>query len=128
MNDIPTTYQSIDDYITGFPDKVQAILRQIRQLVRDLAPEAEEGISYQMPTFKLHGPLVYFGAYKSHIGFYPTPSGTEKFQEELAPYKSGKGSIRFPLDQPIPFDLIAEIVKFRVQENLEKAEGISKKL
>jgi uncharacterized protein YdhG (YjbR/CyaY superfamily) len=128
MNDIPTTYQSIDDYITGFPDNVQAILRQIRQLVRDLAPEAEESISYQMPTFKLHGPLVYFGAYKSHIGFYPTPSGTEKFQEELAPYKSGKGSIRFPIDQPIPFDLIAEIVKFRVQENLEKAEAIGKKL
>jgi uncharacterized protein YdhG (YjbR/CyaY superfamily) len=127
MNDIPTTYQSIDDYITGFPDKVQVILRQIRQLVRDLAPEAEEGISYQMPTFKLHGPLVYFGAYKSHIGFYPTPSGTEKFQEELAPYKSGKGSIRFPVDQPIPFDLIAEIVKFRVQENLQKAEAKMKK-
>jgi uncharacterized protein YdhG (YjbR/CyaY superfamily) len=81
-----------------------------------------------MPIFKLHGPLVYFGAYKSHIGFYPTPSGTEKFQEELALYKSDKGSIRFPLDQPIPLDLIAEIVKFRVQENLEKAEAISKKL
>jgi len=115
-----STPGTIDEYIAGFPPDIQAILEKIRATIRDAAPDAEEAISYQMPTFRLKGNLVHFAAYKNHIGFYPTPSGTAQFQQELSPYKSGKGSIRFPLDQPVPFDLIRKIVEFRVKENLEK--------
>lgn len=117
--------QNIDDYIAGFPPEVQAILQQIRQVIREEAPDAEEAISYQMPTFKLKGNLVHFGGFKNHIGFYPTPSGTEQFQKELAPYKYAKGSIRFPLDEPIPYDLIRAIVRFRVAES--QAKTLAKK-
>lgn len=117
-NTAPTT---IDEYITGFSPEIQEILQQIRNAIQAAAPDAREKISYQMPTFELEGNLVHFAAYKSHIGFYPTPSGTEKFQEKIARYKAGKGSIQFPLDQPIPYDLIREITEFRVQENLAKA-------
>jgi uncharacterized protein YdhG (YjbR/CyaY superfamily) len=112
-------YQTIDEYIGGFPAEVQEILEKIRQTIHNAAPEAGETISYQMPTFKMKGNLVHFAAFKNHIGFYPTPSGTEAFQKELAPYKGGKGSIRFPLDQPIPYSLIERIVKFRVKEQKE---------
>jgi uncharacterized protein YdhG (YjbR/CyaY superfamily) len=119
--------RTIDDYIAGFPPDVQEILQKIRQTVKAAAPEAEETISYQMPTFKLHGNLVHFGAFKNHIGFYPTPSGTEKFQAELAPYKTAKGSAQFPFDKPIPYELISAIVKFRVEENLEKTAAKKKK-
>lgn len=112
--------KTIDEYISTFPEDIQIILQKIRQVVRAAAPEAKEAISYQMPAFKLNGNLVYFAAFKSHIGFYPTPSGSEAFQKELSPYKAGKGSIRFPLDKPIPYNLIKKIVVFRVKENLEK--------
>ncbi|RPI82204.1 MAG: hypothetical protein EHM41_18915 [Chloroflexi bacterium] len=122
-----TTPNNIDEYIAGFPEDVQSILEKIRKIVREAAPEAEEAISYQMPTFKLHGNLVHFAAFKNHIGFYPTPSGTEKFQKELTPYKRAKGSIQFPLDKPIPYALISDIVSFRVKENLENAEAKRKK-
>jgi uncharacterized protein YdhG (YjbR/CyaY superfamily) len=122
-----TTLTNIDQYIAGFPPDVQAILEKIRQTIKTAAPDAEETISYQMPTFRLHGNLVHFAAFKNHIGFYPAPGGIVAFQEELAPYKGGKGSIRFPLDQPIPYKLIGRIVAHRVKENLEKAEAKRRK-
>lgn len=121
MNSDQTTPQTIDDYIAGFPPDVQGILEKIRMIIRQAAPEAAEAIKYQIPTFTLQGNLVHFAAFKKHIGFYPTPTGTEKFQEALSIYESGKGSVRFPLDKPIPYDLITDIVRFRVQESLEKA-------
>lgn len=111
---------TIDAYIAGYPEEVQAILQQIRRTIHETAPEATEAISYGMPTFKLHGNLVHFGAFKSHIGFYPVPSGMEAFQEELAAYKQGKGSVQFPLNKPMPLDLIRRIVEFRVQESQAK--------
>jgi uncharacterized protein YdhG (YjbR/CyaY superfamily) len=95
--------------------------------IRQAAPGAEEAIKYQIPTFTLEGNLVHFGAYKKHIGFYPTPSGIEKFQNELSAYEGAKGSVKFPLDKPVPFDLISRIVAFRVQENLDKAATKGKK-
>lgn len=116
------TPQTIDEYIARFPEDIQAILQKIRKIVKKAAPEAQEKISYQMPTFYLHGNLVHFAAFKHHIGFYPTPSGTEKFQNEISKYKAAKGSIQFPLDQPIPYDLITRIVEFRVKENLAKGK------
>ena len=119
--------RSIDEYIAGFPPDVQDILQQIRTTIRKAAPQAEEAISYQMPTFKLEGNLVHFAAFKNHVGLYPTPSGTERFQAELSPYETGKGSIRFPLDKPIPYGLISRIVKFRVKENLERSKARRKK-
>jgi uncharacterized protein YdhG (YjbR/CyaY superfamily) len=115
--------KTIDDYIAGFPGDVQAILQQIRQTIRQAAPDAQEKISYQMPAFTLKGNLVYFGAFKNHIGFYPIPSGIEAFKEELSVYEQGKGSVQFPLDKPIPYDLISRIVEFRVKENLAKVEA-----
>lgn len=117
----------LDEYIAGFPEEVQEILEKLRNTIRDAAPDAEEVINYQIPTFKLNGNLVHFAAYKKHIGFYPTPSGIEKFKEELSIYEGAKGSVKFPLDQPIPYDLIGKIVSFRVQENLEKAKSKGKK-
>jgi len=115
--DVP---KNIDEYIAKFPIEVQEKLQKIRKIVQDAAPEATEKISYQMPTFYLYGNLVHFAAYKKHIGFYPTPSGITSFDEELAPYKRAKGSVIFPLDKPIPYDLIDKIVRFRVDENLQK--------
>jgi uncharacterized protein YdhG (YjbR/CyaY superfamily) len=120
----PTT---IDEYIAGFPPDVQAILQKIRATIRKAAPQAAETINYQMPTFTLHGNLVHFAAFKNHIGFYPTPSGIENFKAELAAYKGAKGSVQFPLDQPIPYGLISKIVKLKVKENLAKAEAKRKK-
>lgn len=119
--------KNIDEYIAGFPRDIQEILVKIRSTIRKAAPGAEEKISYQMPTFTLNGNLVHFAAFKEHIGFYPTPSGTEKFQKELSEYKGGKGSIRFPLDEPIPFALIEKIVRFRVKESLERAGSRKKR-
>jgi uncharacterized protein YdhG (YjbR/CyaY superfamily) len=114
-------YKTIDEYIKAFPDSVQPILQKLRETIRRVAPEAVEAISYQMPTFKLNGKnLVHFAAFKHHIGFYPQPSGTEAFQKELSPYKAGKGSIQFPLDEPVPYGLIEKIVLFRVKENQDK--------
>lgn len=122
-----TAPKNIDEYIAGFPPDLQEILEQIRMTIRNAAPDAEETISYQLPTFRLKGNLVHFGAFKKHIGFYPASSGIAQFEKELSAYEGAKGSVRFPLDQPIPFDLISEIVKFRVRENLDRAEAKRKK-
>jgi len=113
--------KTIDEYIAGFPADIQKILQKIRMTIHKAAPDAQEKISYQMPTFYLKGNLVHFAAFQEHIGFYPVPSGIEKFKKELSVYKQGKGSVQFPLDQPMPYDLISKIVKFRVKENLAKA-------
>lgn len=114
-------FSTIDEYISLFPEHIQKLLTNIRKTISENAPEASETISYQMPTFKLNGKnLVHFAAFKTHIGFYPIPSGIEAFKEELSPYKKGKGSVQFPINQPIPLELIAKIVKFRVQEEQTK--------
>jgi uncharacterized protein YdhG (YjbR/CyaY superfamily) len=113
--------QNIDEYIANFPPDIQEILQEIRLTIQNAAPEATEKISYGMPTFVLEGNLVHFAAFKKHIGFYPTPSGTTKFQRKILAYKHAKGSIQFPLEEPMPLDLIVQIVKFRVEENLVKA-------
>ncbi|UII29885.1 DUF1801 domain-containing protein [Fulvivirga ulvae] len=112
----------VNKYISGFSSDVQEVLKKIRTVIKDAAPEAEESMAYGMPAYKTHGkPLVYFAGYKNHIGFYATPSGHEEFATDLSKYKQGKGSVQFPLDQPIPFDLIKRIVEFRVKENSDKA-------
>lgn len=112
----------IETYIQQFPDEVQEILQTIRKLINDNAPGANEHFAYGMTAFKLYKkPLVYFAAFKNHIGFYATPSGHTEFQEELSKYRHGKGSVQFPLDKPIPYKLIERIVKFRVTENYERA-------
>jgi uncharacterized protein YdhG (YjbR/CyaY superfamily) len=113
-------FETIDDYIKTFPDNVQQILQKIRATIREAAPEAAEAISYQMPTFKLNGNLVHFAAFNNHIGLYPPPSGTQAFQNELSRYKRGKGSVRFPLDEPMPYDLVRKIVTFRMKEQQAK--------
>jgi len=115
--------KNIDEYIAEFPPETQAILQKVRATIREAAPEAQETINYAIPTFTLKGNLVHFAGFKSHIGFYPTPTGIEKFKPELAAYESAKGSVKFPLEKPIPYELIREIVKFRVQENFERAEA-----
>ena len=123
-----TAPKNIDEYIAGFPNNVREILEQIRMTIREAAPDAEETISYQIPTFTLKGKyLIYFAAYKKHIGLYPAPRGVEKFKKELSLYEGGKGTVRFPLDKPIPFGLLKRIVKFRVQQNLERAKAKPKK-
>ena len=114
-------FKTIDEYIRTFPKDVQTILEKMRKTIREAAPGAVETISYQMPTFKLNGKgLVYFAAFKNHIGFYPIPSGVEAFEKELSSYKQGKGSVQFPIDQPVPYDLVRRVVTFRVNENLGK--------
>jgi uncharacterized protein YdhG (YjbR/CyaY superfamily) len=115
-----TQYKTIDEYIQTFPMNIQIILEKMRQTIRKAAPEAVEVISYQMPAFKLNGNLVYFAAFKNHIGFYPNSSGIEFFEKELSPYKTSKGAVQFPLDKPIPYYLVEKIVLFRVKENLAK--------
>src|SRR3990172_4163121 len=112
-----------DEYIAGFPSDVQEILEKIRTTIRKAAPGAEETISYRIPTFTLHGNLIHFAAYKQHIRLYPAPRGVEQFKEELTAYEGGKGTIRFPLDKPIPFRLISKIVKHRVKTNLARADA-----
>ncbi len=121
------TIHSIDEYIVQFSIEVQEILQKIRNVIKESAPEAVEKISYQMPTFYLHGNLVHFAANKNHIGFYPTPSGIAAFEQELSEYKSSKGAVQFPKNKPIPYGIISEIVKFRVAENEMKAEAKSKR-
>ena len=115
--------KTIDAYIADFPKTVQQILQKVRATIKTAAPDAKETIKYGIPTFTLNGNLVHFGGYKEHIGFYPAPAGIAEFKKELAPYASGKGTIRFPLDKPIPFALITRIVKFRVKKNLAKAKA-----
>lgn len=111
-------YKSVDDYIISFPKEIQICLEKVRSIILKKAPQAIENISYNMPAYKTNGkPLVYFAGYKNHIGLYATPSGHKEFKEELSNYKQGKGSVQFPLDQPIPYSLIERIVDFRVTEN-----------
>ncbi|HRX11129.1 MAG TPA: DUF1801 domain-containing protein [Draconibacterium sp.] len=121
------TFANINEYISQFPEEIQVKLEQIRETIQQAAPEAKEAISYGMPTFVLNGNLVHFAAYKNHIGFYPAPTGIDAFINELAVYRSGKGTIQFPVDQPIPFDLVKRVVEFRVKENLEKRKRKVKK-
>ncbi len=111
---------SVEEYIAEFSVTTQRLLKQVRAAIKKAAPEAEESISYGMPGYKLNGPLVYFSAFKHHIGFYATPSGHTAFEEELAKYKMGKGSVQFPIDEAMPISLITKMVKYRVKENLEK--------
>lgn len=113
--------KTIDEYIAGFPPDVRRTLKQIRSTIRKAAPAAEEAIAYQMPTFRQHGNLVHFAAFKNHIGFYPAPRAIEEFKKDLAAYEGSKGTVRFPLDQPLPLGLIGRMVKFRVKKNLEQA-------
>lgn len=113
---------SIDQYVAQFSNDVQAILGRIRQLIAKAAPEAQEAMKYQIPTFVLNGNLVHFAAFENHVGLYPTPSGIVRFQNELKPYKTAKGSIQFPLDKAIPYALIQRIVEFRVEENRAKSK------
>ena len=114
---------TVEDYIKSFPDDVQILLNTLRSIIKEKAPEAVESIAYQMPAYKTNGrPLVYFACFKNHIGFYATPSGHSEFAKELSGYKQGKGSVQFPLDKPIPFDLIGRIVEFRVAENIAKGK------
>ena len=119
--------KNIDEYIATFPEDVQVMLAELRATIQAAAPAAEEKISYQMPTFALNGNLVHFAAFKNHIGLYPAPTGMEAFQEELSVYKTGKGSVQFPIDQPLPLDLIRKIVQYRVAENAQRAAAKSKK-
>ncbi|SMQ74494.1 Uncharacterized conserved protein YdhG, YjbR/CyaY-like superfamily, DUF1801 family [Bacillus sp. OV166] len=121
------TFNSIDEYIQQFPPDVQEKLNTLRKVIKESAPDAEEKISYQMPTFALRGNLVHFAAYKNHIGFYPTSSGIAAFKDELSQYKGAKGSVQFPIEKPLPYILISEIVKFRVAENMKRAEDNLKK-
>ena len=123
-----TKFKTVDEYLSAFPANTKSILKELRKTIKQAAPQAEELISYNMPAFKLHGMLVYYAAYKEHIGFYPTSSGIEVFKKELSAYEGAKGSIKFPIDRPIPFDLITKIVKFRVSENLEKEKTKKKNI
>ena len=127
MEENNITPKSIDEYIVQFSTHIQEILQKLRKVIKEVVPDAQEKISYQMPTFVLHGNLVHFAAFKNHIGFYPTPSAIEAYKDELAKYKGGKGSVQFPIEEPMPYELISEIVKFRAFENLNKAEEKSKK-
>jgi len=128
MENKKTGYQSMDEYISSFPEEIQVKLGELRAIIKAAAPDAAEKISYQMPTFYLQGNLVHFAAYKKHIGFYPTPSGIHAFKEELSVYENSKGTVRFPLDKPLPLELISKIVVYRAAENLHKVELKSRKL
>ncbi len=119
--------KNIDEYIEGFPKEIQTILKELRSAISKAAPGAEETINYGVPTFTLNGNLVHFAAYKNHIGFYPTPGGIEAFKKELSIYEGAKGSVQFPLDKPLPLELVTKIVKFRVKENAEKSKAKKKK-
>jgi uncharacterized protein YdhG (YjbR/CyaY superfamily) len=116
------TPKNIDEYILNFPEETQKLLAQVRETIKKAAPGAQEVISYQMPAFKYKGLLVWFAAYKNHIGFYPKASGIEVFKKEISVYKWAKGSVQFPLDKPLPLGMISKIVKYRVKENEEKAK------
>lgn len=115
-------FKTMDEYISTFPEDVQRILKELRQTIKKAAPDAEETINYQMPTFTLNGNLVHFAAFENHIGFYPTPSGIEAFKKELSGYKGAKGSVQFPIDEPLPLPLIRRIVEYRVKENMERKQ------
>jgi uncharacterized protein YdhG (YjbR/CyaY superfamily) len=122
-----TAAKNIDEYISVFPEDIQKKLQLIRNTIRQAAPEAEECINYGIPTFKFQGNLVHFAAYQTHFGFYPGASGIAEFKQELSPYKTAKGTVQFPLDKPVPLELISDIVIFRLDENLRKAKPVKKK-
>jgi len=122
-----TAPRTIDEYIAGFPKDVQGTLRKVRTTIRKAAPGAQETISYQIPTFKLNGMLISFAAFSKHIGLYPAPSGSERFNRELAAYRTSKATVNFPLDKPLPYALVTRIVKLRVKANREKAAAKAKK-
>jgi uncharacterized protein YdhG (YjbR/CyaY superfamily) len=127
MEENKITFNTIDEYILQFSPEVQEILTNLRKLIKEAAPDAQERMSWQMPTFVLHGNLVHFAAHKNHVGFYPAPSGIEAFKNELSEYKGAKGSVQFPYKKPMPYELISRIVKFRVAENVKDAEEKLKK-
>lgn len=116
MKTMRKTYESIDEYIASYPPPIQRTLRQVRLTIRKVAPDAQEVMKYGIPTFVYHENLVHFGGFQKHLGFYPTPDGISEFADELASYESAKGSVQFPYDRPIPFDLITKIVRFRVKQ------------
>lgn len=118
--DKTTGFATIDEYIESFPEHIRSKLVELRTLIRRTTPEAQERMSYKMPTFYLNGNLVHFAAHSKHIGFYPTPSGIAKFKQDLSSYKHSKGSVQFPLDEPLPLKLIKKIVEFRVEENTKR--------
>ncbi len=113
-------FESIDEYIAVQPKNIQPILQELRQAIKEAAPQAEETISYQMPAFKQNGVLVWFAAFKNHVSIFPKVSVMEEFKEQLSPYQKSKGTIKFPLDKPLPLDLIKDMVRFRVKENMAK--------
>jgi uncharacterized protein YdhG (YjbR/CyaY superfamily) len=119
--------ENIDDYIAGFPPDVQAILERVRHIIRDAVPDAQETIKYKIPTFTLKGNLLSFAAYSKHIGVYPLPAGTEKFRQDIAPYRAAKSTARFALNKPIPYDLVGQLAKFRAQEHLDSIAAKAKK-
>ena len=119
-------FKNIDDYISLYPEETQLVLKELREIIRKAAPGADEVISYHMPAFKLNGVLVYFAAWKDHIGFYPTSSGISAFQKELTKYKFSKGAVQFPLNKKLPKGLITKIVKYRVIENRARQKGKQK--
>jgi uncharacterized protein YdhG (YjbR/CyaY superfamily) len=118
---------TIDEYCATFETDIQRTLLEIRDFIKKEVPEATEKISYGMPTFYLNGNLVHFAAFKDHYGFFPSPSGIDAFEKELAPYRSGKGTLRFPLDKPIPWEIIKKVVRFRVKENGKTMEKVLRK-
>ena len=122
MDSKKVRFTSTNEYISTFPEEIQKILQELRKTIKAAAPEAQEKISYQMPAFDLKGNLVWFAAFKNHIGFYPMPSGIQAFKKDFSVYEGSKGAIRFPLDKPLPLKLVSKVVKFRVAENLKKAE------
>jgi uncharacterized protein YdhG (YjbR/CyaY superfamily) len=116
-------FKSVDEYINSYPEQIQELLMQMRTAIRKAAPDAEEGIGYGMPAYKYKGkPLVYFAAFTAHIGFYATPSGHSEFSAELSKYKQGKGSVQFPVNEPLPLDLVTRITKFRIAENIARSK------
>ena len=123
MEATSTKFKTVDEYFSAFPASTRKILQEVRRTIKQAAPQAEEVISYNMPAFKWHGILVYYAAYKKHIGFYPTASGIKTFQNEIAKYENSKGAVQFPIDQPMPVDLITKMVKFRMKENEQKEKA-----
>ncbi len=123
----PTAPKTVEEYIAGFPKDVQVTLRKIRATIRKAAPGAQETISYEIPTFKLNGTLISFAAFSQHIGLYPAPSGSESFNRRLAAYRSSKSTVKFPLDKPVPYSLVTQIVKLRVKASREKAAAKGKR-
>jgi uncharacterized protein YdhG (YjbR/CyaY superfamily) len=119
--------KDVEEYIASFPKDVQKILKEVRETIKAAAPQAEESISYGIPGYKFDGPVAYFAGYKNHIGFYATPNGHEAFRDELTGYRQGKGSVQFPIGEPMPLKLISRVVKYNLKHNIEKAKVKRKK-